>query len=93
MDGKQFNTEGSSTTELVQTTYVKDEKYLFPFKKSGSYSSNDPNASYWKSFYGESDLKLPKGTYLIAAISNFSLDESVVDSHYNVSVYTTITVK
>ncbi|WP_139993686.1 hypothetical protein [Paenibacillus paridis] len=92
-DGKQFEMEGASTTELAPTTYIKGEKHQIPFQKSGGYASDDLKASYWKSFYGERDLLLPKGTYLIAANSNFSLDESVVDSHYNGSVYATITVE
>ncbi|MGO4543441.1 hypothetical protein AB4Z29_01395 [Paenibacillus sp. 2TAB23] len=92
-DGQRIEMEGANTTELSPTVLKKGEKHLFPFQKSGGYSNDDPNASFWRSFYEEKDLLLPSGTYLIAANADFSLDEKVVDSYYRGSVHATITVK
>ncbi|OMF36007.1 hypothetical protein BK133_10010 [Paenibacillus sp. FSL H8-0548] len=92
-DGKKFEMEGANTTELVATTLKKGETQQFPFYKSGGYSNDDPDASFWKQFYEEKDLLLPSGTYFISANCLFSLGEEVVNSHYDGSVYTTITVE
>ena len=92
-DGKKIKMEGASTLELAATKLFKGETNEYPFFKSGGYSVNDPDAGFWKEFYAEKDLLLPAGTYLIAANSNFSLTEKVVDSHYHGEVHTTIVVE
>ncbi|MDQ8735876.1 hypothetical protein [Paenibacillus sp. LHD-38] len=92
-DGKKLEMEGANTTELTPTVFVKGEKYEYPFQKSGGYSNDGPDAKFWKEFYGEKDLLLPSGTYYIAAHCDFSLDKLVVDSRYDVSVHTTVTVE
>ncbi|CAM4471572.1 hypothetical protein FHS16_004351 [Paenibacillus endophyticus] len=92
-DGKRIEMEGANTTELQPTVLKRGEKHHFPFHKSGGYSQDDPDASFWKTFYGEKELLLPSGTYLIAANTDFSLDEKVVDSYYRGFVHATITVE
>jgi hypothetical protein len=92
-NGLDFDMEGASTTELVSTKLVKDKTVVYPFVKSGGYSNDDPKADFWREFYHEKELILPPGKYLIEAVGLFSLDESVVHSHYDTSVYTMITVE
>ncbi|KRE24924.1 hypothetical protein [Paenibacillus sp. Soil522] len=92
-DGLDFDMEGATTLELTATKLLKDKTVVYPFAKSGGYSNNDPKADFWREFYNEKELILSPGKYLIEAVCLFSLDESVVDSHYNESVYTMITVK
>lgn len=91
-DGKNFNMDGASTSDLVPTEFKQGEKVSYPFVKSGGFSSNEPDADFWKSFYAEKELKLPAGTYLVTASCNFSLTQEVLESSYDASVYTTITV-
>ncbi|MBD2869274.1 hypothetical protein [Paenibacillus arenilitoris] len=92
-NGLDFDMEGASTSELAATKLLKNKTVLYPFVKSGGYSHDDPNADFWRQFYSRKELVLPQGNYLIEAVCVFSLDESVVDSHYNESVYTMITVE
>lgn len=92
-DGKKIKMTGANTAELTSTNLTRGETREYPFFKSGGYSSNDPDAGFWKKFYAEKDLLLPAGTYLITAQCDFSLTEKVVDSHYNGEVHTTITVE
>jgi hypothetical protein len=92
-DGKKFKMEGTTTAELAATELFRGEVREYPFFKSGAYSSDDPEAGFWKKFYAEKELLLPAGTYIISSICVFSLTEKVVDSHYNGDVYTTITVE
>lgn len=91
-DGKNFGVDGASTSDLVPTEYKHGETVSYPFVKSGGYSSNDPDAAFWKSFYAEKELKLPPGTYLVTVSSNFALTQDVLVSRYDASVYATITV-
>jgi hypothetical protein len=92
-NGQDFDMDGMITLELAATKLLKNKTVVYPFVKSGGYSNDDPKADFWRKFYSEKDLTLPPGKYLIEAVSSFSLDESVVDSHYNESVYTMITVE
>jgi hypothetical protein len=92
-NGLDFDMEGASTLELAATKLLKNKTVVYPFVKSGGYSNDDPKADFWREFYSEKELTLPPGKYLIEAVCVFSLDESVVDSHYNGSVYTMITVE
>jgi len=92
-DGRKIKMEGANTAELTATKLKRGETQEFPFFKSGGYSNNDPDARFWKKFHTEEDLILPAGIYLIAAGSQFSLTEQVLDSQYNGEVHTTITVE
>ncbi|GMK45134.1 hypothetical protein PghCCS26_22620 [Paenibacillus glycanilyticus] len=92
-DGLDFEMQGVNTTEMTTTKLLKGKTVDYPFFKSGGYDSDDPKADFWREFYSEKELILPPGNYLIEAICLFSLDEAVVNSHYNTSVYTMITVK
>ncbi|WP_308636405.1 hypothetical protein [Paenibacillus silvisoli] len=87
-DGKKFHMDGAMTTKLQKGVTTE-----YPFYKSGGYGADDPDADFWHDFYKEKELRLPPGKYLITAGCVFSLDESVVDSHYDGEVYTTITVE
>jgi hypothetical protein len=91
-DGKNFDVDGASTSDLVPTEFKKGETVSYPFVKSGGFGSDDPDADFWKSFYAEKELKLPAGTYLVTASCNFALTQDVLKSGYDASVYTTITV-
>jgi hypothetical protein len=92
-NGQDFDMDGVISLELAATKLLKNKTVVYPFMKSGSYSNEDPKADFWREFYSEKGLTLPPGKYLIEAVSTFSLDESVVDSHYYESVYTLITVE
>lgn len=92
-DGRGFRMEGASTAELARTVFKKGESRPYPFFKSGGFSESDPNAAFWKRFYAEKELRLPPGTYLISASTNFSLTEAVVDSTYAAKVYASVTVE
>lgn len=78
--------------DLSPTEFKQGKTVAYPFVKSGGYSSNDPDAAFWKSFYAEKELRLPAGTYLVTASSNFALTQDVLESSYAASVYATITV-
>ncbi len=67
---------GGLTLDVLKKTYLKKgEIYTLPFTKSGGYSEEDPKADFFKSFYSEETLKLPKGQYTFSAATNFALDE------------------
>jgi len=75
-DGKEFNISGMINTILTSTTLEKNRVYTFNYIKSGGYANSDPNAEYWKKFYDEKDLHLPKGEYTVKVNGAFSLYEN-----------------
>lgn len=67
---------GGMTLDILKKTELKKgEVYTIPFVKSGGYSEDDPDADFWKDFFAEEELKLPKGTYTFAGITAFTLDQ------------------
>ncbi len=73
-DGEVFS--GGFTQNILQKTELKKgEIYTIPFSKSGVFSEDDPDADFWRDFYSEKTLKLPKGEYTFSAITSFKLDQ------------------
>ncbi len=67
---------GGATLDILQKTEFKKGKiYTLDFSKSGGYSEDDPDADFWKDFFNEEALRLPKGTYTLMGTTNFALDE------------------
>jgi hypothetical protein len=82
-DGKTFETGGMFLDLLTSTILLKDKLYKFDYVKSGGYSEDDPNAGFWRKFYQEKNLYLPKGEYTIKVIGAFSLFEDTEKSKSN----------
>lgn len=78
-DGKEYFNEGMTQDILKQTVLNKGEIYTIPFSKSGGYSEEDPKADFWKQYYSEKELKLPKGKYSFTAYTDFSLNKEQVE--------------
>ncbi|AOY76806.1 hypothetical protein [Clostridium formicaceticum] len=78
-NGQEYFNEGLTLDILKTTVLKKGEIYTIPFLKSSGYCENDPNASFWKNYYAEKELKLPKGKYFFTAYTDFSLDEEQVE--------------
>jgi len=88
-----FSFGGAAAAISKPTTLRKNEKYEFPFHKAGGYSSDDPKAEFWKSFYAEKDLYLSKGTYHLNVYSSFTLPEDIRKGDYSIAVETDFVVK
>lgn len=68
---------GGSTLQLLKKTELKKgEIYTIPFSKNGGFDENDPDAEFWRDFYSEKELRLPRGEYIFSAITDFTLDEA-----------------
>ncbi len=79
-DGKDFNTGGAVEDILISTELEKEKIYHFNYSKSGGFTSEDPKAEFWKKFYGEKDLYLPKGEYSIKVSTAFSLTDNMKEN-------------
>ncbi|QOX65764.1 hypothetical protein FRZ06_21625 [Anoxybacterium hadale] len=77
-NGEVF-TGGATLDMLKKTELKKGEIYTIPFSKSGGFSEDDPDADFWRDFYSEKTLKLPKGEYTFSGITSFTLDEEQQD--------------
>lgn len=74
-DGKEFNTGGIFEQILTSTTLDKGMLYTFNYVKTGGYEEKSPDADFWRKFYNQKELYLPKGNYTIRVQGAFSLDQ------------------
>lgn len=73
-NGEIFN--GGFTEQILKKTELeKGEIYTIPFSKNGGFDENDPDAEFWRDFYSEEELRLPRGEYIFSAITDFTLDK------------------
>ena len=81
--GKVFGSGmgGSVVDVLVSSTLEKGRVYHFDYQKSGGWSADDPNASFWESFFSEEELLLPVGEYTITLSGSFGFTENVMESY------------
>ena len=67
---------GRITLSILKTTELKKgEVYTIPFSKNGGFSEDDADAEFWRSFFSEKELRLPKGEYDFTAVTSFTLDK------------------
>ena len=79
---------------LESSDLVSGETYHFEFQKSGGWSLDDEDASFWENFFNEPALILPPGRYTITAIAEFSLSsENVIGSQITLSTEISIVVQ
>jgi hypothetical protein len=72
-DGKKFDADGVFELVFTSTVFEKGKFYTFNYVKSGGYDADAPDAAFWKRFYDQKELVLPKGVYSITAVGSFSL--------------------
>jgi hypothetical protein len=72
-DGKDFNIGGTVLTVLAVSTLNNGEIYAFPYKKSGGYSEDQPDAQFWREFFSQKDLYLPAGSYTVTLRPSFDI--------------------
>jgi hypothetical protein len=92
-DGKDFNLDTIVSDILKSTTLKKGIVYRDNYIKSGGYSTDAPDADFWKKFFEEKDLYLPEGEYTIKVSCAFSLTQAVVGSEYHQSADMKINVE
>lgn len=71
-----FHGDWARQDSLNRTVFAPEEEVEFAFQKSGGWSSDDPNAEFYKLFYSEKDLILPPGDYTLTAQVEYSTDEN-----------------
>lgn len=91
-DGKNISTGEVFDATLHKTVLEKDKFYWFDYQKTGLYLPDAPDAEYWKKFYEEKDLYLPKGQYTIQVRGVFSLTQYGDDQNNNLNDEIKITV-
>lgn len=76
INGGIFKGGGARQDSLNRTTFEQNQEMTVDFVKSGGWSGDDPNAEFFKSFYAEDELILPKGQYTLAVQIEYSTDEN-----------------
>ena len=74
LDGP-VDVEGAQTADCMPYEYRPGDTESTGFRKSGGYSNDDPMADFWRSFFGEPELRLPAGEYRITATAGYGAPE------------------
>jgi hypothetical protein len=63
-----------------------------PFRKSGGFTGDDPDAAFWRQYFADSDLHLPPGTWQISAFANFSTGDACTPPLHSLTAAVTVQV-
>lgn len=76
-DNKYFDGGGTRCDVLINTQFNPDDEPIrIEFQKNGGWSENDPKANFYREFYEQKELILPKGEYLLLVNMAYSSDEN-----------------
>jgi hypothetical protein len=73
--GGSLRMGGIQTADCAPYEVRVDKPLVPPFQKSVGYSDDDPNAAFYKAYWADPVLHLPRGTWRITAASTFTLRE------------------
>lgn len=74
LDGP-LDMSGVSTSDCAPHELRRGQEIEFPFKKSGAYSPDDPNAGFWRTYLSDPQLRLPRGRWRIEATASLYIGE------------------
>jgi hypothetical protein len=58
------------TADCAKHEYARGAPVLTPFRKSGGFPDDDPNAAFYRAFFADPVLRLPAGRWLVTATAN-----------------------
>ncbi len=67
LDGPLDMGPASDAMCATQPPLSRGSAVFVPFAKSGGFSETDPQAAFWRSFFAEKELRLPRGTWRLHA--------------------------
>lgn len=92
--GDYFKGEYAREDSLNSTTFEPEDEKRIEFQKSGGWSGDDPNASFYEEFYADDELGLPAGEYTLGVQIEYSTDENdIVGTQKTLEAFVSITVK
>jgi hypothetical protein len=80
LDGN-LRIEGAATADCAPHAIAPGAPLAQLYVKSGGWSGEDPNAAFYKAFFADPLLRLPRGAWRIVAIAQFYVDECGGQSH------------
>ena len=79
------------TADCAQHDYTRGVPVPVPFRKSGGFSADDPNADFYRVYFADPVLRLPSGRWSIAATASgflvpCEMDAPMVEIHLEAEV-------
>lgn len=74
LDGR-FEFGGAQTADCRPYRLDRGRPLEVPYKKSGGWSADDPDAAFYIAFFNDPKLRLPRGRWQISATAGFTVDE------------------
>lgn len=71
---------GAMTADCVAHEFERLVPVPIPFRKSGGFSADDPNADFYRAFFADPLLRLPAGTWRLGAIASGFLEPCEIDA-------------
>lgn len=78
--GGAINLGGAITADCGPHEFARLVPVPIPFRKSGGWSADDPNAGFYKAFFADPVLRLPAGQWKVTAIANGYLRPCEMDA-------------
>lgn len=69
LDG-ELAMEAVQTADCSPTVIARGAPVVMPYRKSGGWSADDPNADFYRTFFADPVLRLPAGRWRAAAVAS-----------------------
>jgi len=82
-----------STSDCRPYQLTRDAPVAYPFIKSGGFSADDPQASFYEAYFADEQLRLPAGEWTISAGGSFYSGGDCGDDLHELTASVTIIVE
>jgi hypothetical protein len=72
---------GGATADCMRYSMAPGAPIVRPYAKSGGWSADDPNADFYRAYFADPLLRLPRGTWRVVATAEFFVGDCPGPSH------------
>ena len=72
---------GGGSDDCVKYTIAPGAPMVKPYVKNGGWDEDGPNAAFYRAFFADPLLRLPRGTWRVIAMTEFSVGDCPGPSH------------
>jgi hypothetical protein len=84
---------GAATADCVPRTLDRGVPVVVPYRKSGGFSDDDPNAAWYRAFFADPLLRLPPGSWRLSATADGYLGNGCDGPRYHLLVLAELRVE
>jgi hypothetical protein len=84
---------GAATADCVPRTIERNVPVVVPYRKSGGFSDDDPNAAWYRAFFADPLLRLSAGSWRLSATADGYLGRGCEGRRYHLLVVAELRVE